>query len=60
MEHNDNGGNNAVIAVLVLVVIVIVGWFAYRQGYLGGAGDNKQDIEINLPDMPGASEAPKP
>lgn len=48
--------NNAIIAVLVLVVIVLVGWFAYRQGYLGGSADNKQDIEINLP---GSSASPK-
>lgn len=48
--------NNAVVAVLVLVIIVIVGWFMYSQGYLGGAQDNEQDIEINLP---GGSSQPQ-
>jgi hypothetical protein len=48
--------NNAIVAVLVLVVIVLVGWFAYRQDYLGGAADNEQDIQINLP---GGSPTPQ-
>ena len=52
MDNNNSGnggGNGAVIAVLVIVVIALVGWFAYKQGYLGGTADNEQDIEINLP-----------
>lgn len=52
MDNNNSGnggGNGAIIAVVVLVVIVIVGWLAFRQGYLGGEKDNTQDIEINLP-----------
>lgn len=55
MEYNnpapasDGGGHGAIIAVIVLVVIVIVGYLAFRQGYLGGEKDNTQDIEINLP-----------
>lgn len=28
--------NNIIIAVLVVAVIAIVGWLAYKQGYLGG------------------------
>ena len=49
--------NKEMVAVLVLVVIVLVGWFAYKQGYLGGMEDNKQDIEL---DLPGINSSPQP
>lgn len=54
--YNKFMNNNAIVAVLVLVVIVIVGLFMYKQGYIGGAKDNEQDIEINLP---GGSSEPQ-
>lgn len=41
--------NNVIVAVIVLVVIVLVGWFAYKQGYLKGTTENEQDVEFNLP-----------
>lgn len=45
------GNNNSVIiAVLVVVVIAIVGWLAYKQGYLGGkdaSPSSTPNIQIN-------------
>ena len=37
---NNNITINAVVAVLILVAIVLVGWFAYKQGYLKGISEN--------------------
>jgi hypothetical protein len=47
MEHQKG---NAVVVVLVIAVIALAAYVACNQGYIGGARDNQQDIEINLPD----------
>lgn len=34
---------------LIVVALAVVGYLAYTQGYKGGARDNQQDVEFNLP-----------
>jgi hypothetical protein len=45
----ESGSNAGVIAMLVVIVMLLVGGFLYFQ-MNGGGGEDKADIEVNLPD----------